>query len=252
MPQPSAPTVLPAPRTLGVLGGMGPLATADFYTKLVELTPAARDREHIPTLIRSVPQIPERLAALLGEGASPGPALVAGARQLVLGGAELLAMPCNTAHAWWGEISAGVPGVPLLHIVDAVLAELARAAPGARRVGLLATSGTLRAGIYLQRALQVDPHAGWQWLQPDEDVQREQVTAGIAAVKAGAVEQGRALLGAAAQALVERQGAQVLVAACTEVPIALSGQRFAAPWVDSSLALARLAVERCLAPADHG
>ena len=103
---------------LGILGGMGPLATADFYAKLIAQTPAARDQDHVPVVIYAVPQVPDRTAALLRGGATPVPALLAGLRTLVAAGAQAIAMPCNTAHAWFDELAAQSP-VPLLHIADA-------------------------------------------------------------------------------------------------------------------------------------
>src|SRR5690242_3423939 len=83
---------------LGVLGGMGPLATADFFAKLVASTPAREDAEHVPVVIASLPQIPPRVPAILADGASPLPALLQIRDRLVAAGATLLAMPCNTAH----------------------------------------------------------------------------------------------------------------------------------------------------------
>lgn len=94
------------PRVLGVLGGMGPLATARFYDAVVRATPAGHDQGHIPTVIWSDPRIPDRTAAILAGGPSPVPAMVDGARKLETAGAETLAIPCNTAHAFLPELRA--------------------------------------------------------------------------------------------------------------------------------------------------
>src|SRR5690606_23936695 len=85
---------------IGVLGGMGPLATVDFMQKLVAATPASRDQEHVPALISAIPQIPDRTRAFQGHGASPLPAMLACARRLEAAGAGVIVMPCNTAHIW--------------------------------------------------------------------------------------------------------------------------------------------------------
>ncbi|MFO0103462.1 MAG: aspartate/glutamate racemase family protein, partial [Betaproteobacteria bacterium] len=126
-PAPPAPPGEPAARkpTLGVLGGMGAMATVDFLRKLVEATPAERDQEHIPLIVRFCPEVPDRAAALAGAGPSPQPALVAAAVELAAAGAQALAIPCNTAHYWYDALCAAVP-IPILHIVDAALAELQR------------------------------------------------------------------------------------------------------------------------------
>jgi aspartate racemase len=225
-------------KTLGILGGMGPLASADFYTTVTQLTPAARDADHLPIILWSDPRFPDRNAAIFGTGPSPRDAMIHAARQLVLSGANYIAMPCNTAHAWWAELAAALPGVPVLHIVDAALSRLQRVAPNARKVGLLATVGTLKAGIYVQRAIAQNQPL--EWLTPTEE-QQSDVMAGIAAVKAADLERGSALLAAACQQLID-QGAQAVIAACTEVPIALRTRSFAVPVIDSTAALAQAAV----------
>ena len=100
-------------KTIGVLGGMGHLATVDFYAKLVRLTPAHADRDHLRVIIDSNPKIPDRTAGLTGEGPDPTPALVATARGLERAGADLIAIPCNSAHAYLPAIrSAGVGSGP--------------------------------------------------------------------------------------------------------------------------------------------
>ena len=107
-------------RTVGVLGGMGALATVDFLNKLVLATPAACDQEHIPLLVRFCPEVPDRADALLGCGPSPVSALVAAALSIEQDGAQCLVIPCNTAHAWYDDISNSIT-IPILHIVDAAL-----------------------------------------------------------------------------------------------------------------------------------
>ncbi|HZF84509.1 MAG TPA: amino acid racemase, partial [Burkholderiaceae bacterium] len=147
-PLPSAFGEAHAP--VGVLGGMGPLATVDFMHKLLDATPARCDQDHLPLLVSSIPQVPDRTAAYRGEGASPLPALIASGRRLVDGGAALVVMPCNTAHLWFEPLQAAL-GVPMLHLVDAALAEAAEAVGGAP-LGLLATEATLASGLYTARA----------------------------------------------------------------------------------------------------
>jgi aspartate racemase len=152
---------------LGVIGGMGPLATADFFRKLIEATPAASDEQHIPTLIHSVPQLPSRPAAILRGGPSPLPKLREARDRLLRAGATLLAMPCNTAHHWYDELTADCM-LPFVHIVDAACAEAARRVPAGATLGLIATEATLVAEIYPRRAAE----AGYRWLAPTAQEQR--------------------------------------------------------------------------------
>lgn len=213
---------------IGVLGGMGPLATADFLAKLAHATPAKCDQEHFPITVDSTPQIPDRSAALEGRGEDPLPALLAGAARLHAAGCALIAMPCNTAHLWYDRLVAQA-ALPIVHIADAVDAELG----SARRVGLLGTSATIRHRLFPARLGEAR-----EWLQPDSSELECLVMPGIAAVKAGDLPRGRELLVEAAQRLAGR-GADVLVLGCTEIPLVLDAGNVAAPLLDATWALAR-------------
>ena len=219
---------------LGVLGGMGPLATADFFNKLLAATPATCDEDYIPTLIHSVPQIPSRPAAILRGGVSPLPALLSARDRLLAAGASMLAMPCNTAHYWHADLASGI-GVPFPHIADAVASEMA---PDARRIGIIATAATLAADIYAPRC---DPRI--DWLAPSSDEFERLVQPGIDAVKRNEAGQGGRLLEPVVTGLLER-GASCVVLACTEVPVALDAiaSPLRARCIDSTAALARTCV----------
>ncbi len=218
--------------TLGILGGMGPLATVDFMQKVIAATPARRDQDHIPILVYSVPQVPDRTEAILAGSDAPLAWMRTGAETLVEAGAECIAIPCNTAHFWYDALIEGL-GIPVLHIVDAAQAALAATGIGGGTVGLLATTGTLTAGVYQKRFEKL----GYDCLAPDAATQADGVAAGIAAIKAGDLEAGRSRLEAAAQTLRDR-GCPAIVLGCTEIPIVLGGE----DYVDATEALARAAV----------
>ncbi|MDP2872656.1 MAG: amino acid racemase [Bacillota bacterium] len=222
-------------KAVGILGGMGPEATADLFSKIVRSTPARRDQDHLRVIVDSLPQIPDRTAAILGQGESPGPVLRAAARRLESWGAEVIVIPCNTAHYYHGDIAAAV-SVPVLHIMEQTARAITSAHPEVRKVGILASTGTLNAGLY-RRALEA---VGLTELCPPPDVQ-EDVMAAIYGVKAGEYDRPHRLLAAAAARLVQL-GAGAVVAGCTEVPIALSEADVTVPFVDATLALARAAV----------
>lgn len=227
---------------LGVIGGMGPLATADFFRKLIDATPARDDDEHIPVLIHSVPQIPSRPAAILRGGPSPLPALIRARDRLLDAGATVLAMPCNTAHHWYDDLVAG-SAVPFVHIVDAV-AELLPA--GARELGIVATRATLRARVFEQRLAG----RGIALSAPDDATYDRAVQPAIDAVKRGATEEGGRLLEPVIAAVLAR-GAAAVVLACTELPIALDAiaSPLRARCIDSNDALARACVRHWAARA---
>lgn len=229
------------PGLVGVLGGMGPLATVDFMHKLVAATPASTDQEHVPALISSIPQIPDRTLAFQGQGESPLPALIACARRLQAAGAGVIVIPCNTAHLWFDDIQART-NIPLLHIVDATLKMAAAALGNARCIGLLATEASMASGLYASRAGCAAVDKRVQWMLPTGIEMREWVTPAIAAVKAGRLDMGRALLVQAAAAL-QCRGAAAVVLGCTEIPLVLNDANSPLPTIDATAALARSAIE---------
>lgn len=226
--------VLGAP-VLGVLGGMGPMATVDFLRKLVEATPAARDQDHLAVMVAQAADIPDRTRAILGQGPDPLPAMTLALRRLEAAGATRLAIPCNTAHHWHGALQALTP-VPILHIVDAVAAALARRGLAGGPVGLLATDGTLRSGLYPR-------HLGRHGFTCRVPADQAAVMRAVRLVKAGQEAQARPLLEAAAAALVA-QGCRQVVMACTEIPLALTDPAGppSAVLLDATDALARACV----------
>jgi aspartate racemase len=224
---------------LGVLGGMGPLATVDFLHKLIEETPAQRDQDHVPVIVYGVPQIPDRPAAIVGNGPSPLPAMLEGVRVLKQAGASAIAIACNTAHYWY-EPLAEAAAVPVLHIADAACDALARRQVRAERVGLIATDGTLAAG-FLQSRLE---SRSLQPLLNTTEEQAQWVLPAIACVKRRELAQAHALVSRACEALHAR-GAQSIILACTEIPVALeyASTPYAAISVDATRALAQACVQ---------
>jgi aspartate racemase len=225
------------PRRVGILGGMGPAAAIDLQAKILAATPARGDADHLPVVVWNVPQVPDRVAAVRGEGPSPLPAMQEGARGLEAAGCEAFAIACNTAYHWADALATSVR-IPLLHIADAAMDALARLPAPPVRVGLLATRGTLAAAFYGERLAQ----RGFRWLVPTGDEQARFVDEAIARVKAGDVAGARAPFEAAARALAGR-GAEVILLACTELPLAAEGVDCPVPVLDASRALAEAIVE---------
>jgi len=229
---------------VGVLGGMGPAATADFYQKLVDATPATTDQQHLRVVMWSDPTVPDRTAALMDDGPDPTPWLLRGLRILTEAGADLIAMPCNTAHAFFTP-AAGRTGVPIVHMIDQAVRAVIEITPPVRRVGLLATTGTLRAGLYQDWL----GRAGLQAVLPTDDDQEDLVATAIRAVKAG--DRGSrvsGLLEVAGAGLVHR-GAQVIIAGCTEIPLVVGEWCASIPVIDPTRVLARAVVAAALGTA---
>ncbi len=220
---------------IGILGGMGPLATVDFLSKLVQRTPASCDQDHVPVVVYSVPQIPDRSASILRGGESPLPAMRAGIRTLERAGAGAIAIACNTAHFWYDDLARECR-VPLLHIADCACAALGSEVA---KVGLIATTGTLAAGFYQQR-LALRACACLTNAQDEFDAW---VTPGIGLVKAGKLQGAGALLQQAVAALLER-GAQRVILACTEIPPAL--ECVAAPQLQQCIDATATLADACI------
>ncbi|MFD9437733.1 aspartate/glutamate racemase family protein [Streptomyces sp. NPDC060006] len=232
---------------IGILGGMGPAATADFYAKLVAITPGSSDQDHLRTVIWSDPTIPDRTEALLGGGADPTPWLLDGSRILREAGATVIAIPCNTAHAFMPRIADHV-GLPIVHMIGEVARHLGELTPRIHTAGLLATTGTIRAGLYQEWLGRL----GIRLVLPDASSQDREVMTAVRAVKAGARDDTTtALLARAAHRLTE-PGAQAVIAGCTEIPLGLPTDAVDVPLVDPALVLARALVRRATAPGGAG
>ena len=222
------------PFLLGVLGGMGPLATVDFMHKLLRATPATHDQQQIPHVVWNVPQIADRQRALAGEGPSPLPQLLHGIQQLNRLGVSHIVIACNTAHYWY-EALKQESDAPILHIADVTL-EAIEDKP--KKVGLIATQGTLDAGWFQQRFAAI----GTESLLPTQDEITRWFVPGCYAVKRGDLQQGGELLTLQARALRER-GAEKLVLACTEVPVALAA--ISSPYLNEAIDPAEALAQQC-------
>ena len=226
-------------RVLGVLGGMGPLASAQFMLRLTLLTPAERDQDHVPAVLWSDPRVPDRAAAWDGAGPDPLPMLARGLRGLAAAGCGAVAVPCNTAHGWIDEMRAAT-ALPVLHIVDAAAADLRRQEIAPGLVGVMGTAATLAMRLYQDRLAA----AGWPCIEPTSGEMTQLVLPAIAAVKANRVSEAYAPLAETVLALQAR-GAQAVVLGCTEVPLGLQAGPHGAlrvPLVDTIDALARVSV----------
>lgn len=223
---------------IGVMGGMGPLATADFLNKVIEETHATADEDHVPLLISCDPRIPERPAAILAGGESPLPRLLEIRNRLLTAGATALVMPCNTAHYWYDELAADCQ-VPFLSIVEAGCREALRIAGVGATIGVAGTRATLAAGLFDR---QLERH-GLVPLAPTDDELRRLLLPAIAAVKAGQLQQAAELTIESLDAMAKR-GATHILLACTELPLAAAaaGRTTSAICIDTTRVLARATV----------
>ena len=226
-----------ARRTVGVIGGLGPQATAEFFQQVLDATPAGSDQEHIHLIIESDPTLPNRNDAIAGRGPSPGPGLAKVARRLEDAGAELVVMVCNTAHAFQAEIQSALRDTPFLSLIDVTIQAVTRDYPEARSVGILAAAGCLDADLYGAAARR----HGLVPVGPTDN-ERAHFMDLLYRIKAGhrGANEGREMC-ALAEGLA-RRGAEVLIAACTEVQLVLPKHEVSLPLVSSTEELVRAVV----------
>jgi aspartate racemase len=225
--------------TVGVLGGVGPAATVYFMQRVIDLTQAQRDQDHINMVVKQHATIPDRTAFLLGRSTSnPLPVMVEDARELQAAGATFIAMPCNTAHYFYDELQAAVD-VPFVNIVDESISAAVAATPDLSLLGVLATDGTVRSGTY-ERACQ---RRGLECLIPVEAVQAEVMDIIYEGVKAGRPVPRMRL--EAVIAHLRDRGCQAIVLGCTELSVL--GHQLGVPGdvIDSLDVLARRTIELC-------
>jgi aspartate racemase len=203
-----------ATKTVGVIGGLGPAATLDFFDRILRRTKAVRDQDHLRLIIDNNTKVPDRNAASKGEGPSPGGVIAASARGLQDAGAEFVVMACNAAHAYEAEIRAALT-VPFISMIEETVKTVTGL--GAKRAGVLAADPCLRAGLY-QDGLR---KAGVEPVLLPEPSQRTFMEL-IYRIKSGdtgdVVRRSMATLAKKLEAL----GTDVIVAGCTEVPIVLT------------------------------
>jgi aspartate racemase len=204
-------------KTIGILGGMGPEATAYLFSSIIRQTKASTDQDHIHVLIDNNPQIPDRSAYILGEGPDPIPAMVKSAKRLQKAGADFIIIPCNTAHYFLNEISTALT-IPILDMIETTADYIRHTHPQVGRTGLLATLGTYKTNLYEK----VFSSRGIEILVPDQQNQQVVMEAiyGKEGIKAGYRESPAGILVRQSERLVN-QGADAILCGCTEISLVL-------------------------------
>lgn len=222
-------------KTIGIIGGMGPLATCDLFRKIIDITDAACDQEHIRVCIDNNTEIPDRTAAIVAGGADPVEEMSRSAKGLSDMGADVLIMPCNTAHYFHKRVAETI-NVPLLNMLEETAVFVRE--KGIRRVGLLATDGTIRSGVYA-KAFEKE---GIEICIPSAENQKAVMGVIYDGVKAGNYQLDLSGFERAMDELFAA-GAETLVLGCTELPVAFDMFKIDRPHIDPTLILAAAAVK---------
>ena len=223
-------------KVIGIIGGLGPEATVDMLKKIIDATPASIEQEHIRVLVDNNPKTPCRIKAILDNGPSSGPVLAEMAKGLEKSGAELLVIACHTAHYYYDEINNST-SIPVLSIIEETVKELQKKHLEKRRIGLIASSALIQAGIYQKALLSV----GLEVIEPsNEDI--SEVMAAIFSFKKGNKDcANKKIIGKVANNLIDR-GAEIIILGCTELPMLLNAEEVKVPCLDSTNLLAKAAV----------
>ena len=221
-------------QTIGILGGMGPEATVELFRRILGLTQAKRDQDHIHVIVDSNSKIPDRTAAILGQGESSLPMMIAAAENLESAGADFIAIPCNTAHYWLRELREAV-SILIIDMIGQTASRVASCSPSLHKVGLLATAGTLRTGLYQQAFAK----KGVQLLVPSDE-QEAVVMGAIHGIKAGSHDVRGELI-SVGNRLIE-EGAEGIIPGCTELSLVISQGTLPVPIFDPLTVLAECAV----------
>ena len=226
-------------KVIGVLGGMGPEATVDFFAKVVSLTPARKDQEHLRIIIDNNPKIPDRTEAILSKNSKLiVPALTETARNLERAGADFIAIPCNTAHYFYNDIARAV-SIPVLHMIKEVGKSVQAILPGCQKIGLLGTSGTVSSGLY-----QIEMKGrGIEVISPAPEYQARVMEA-ILMIKSGThKDKAEAALKKIGNMLIEKYQAEGIILGCTDIPLVIGRDDFSVPVFDSNWVLAEATVK---------
>lgn len=229
-------------KIVGIIGGMGPESTIELMRKVIALTPANKDQEHLRMLVDNRPEIPDRTAFILGDGPSPLPLLQESARLLGKSGAELIAIACNTAHYFIEEIQE-VTDVLVLNMLQLLAAELEQLYPPGALLGLLATSGALKIGLFEKYLYK------FSLILPSERVQQKWVMEtiyGVKGIKAGGrMASNRRKILKAINSL-KLGNPRCIIAGCTEIGLALEGVSLEIPVINPLDILAKEIVRQAI------
>jgi aspartate racemase len=223
-------------KRLGILGGMGPAASAEFVNRLIAQTPATCDQEHIPFVLWNNPQIPDRSTSLRNGDDRPLPFLLEGIQILKAARCDLIVIPCNTAHFWYDNMAK--LKVPIVHIVDSV-ADALRDVDAVGTIGVMGTQATVELGLYQYKLNK----AGWSCIVPSKEEMDTLVQPAIDLIKSGDMSQAYDMFMVVIDSLIAR-GARAVVLGCTEIPLAVNqDRRDAVPLINSIDSLVKSALK---------
>lgn len=231
-------------KKLGILGGMGPEATILMFQKIVSLTPAEKDQDHLEIFIHNNTKIPDRTDAILHGGASPLESLCHSAELLSRIGADVIIIPCMTSHFYIDQILEKIH-IPIINAVEESVLFIRNIYPDVKNVGILSSTGTMKSGLF-QKELSKESMTPIVLSMDLQDALVMDSIYGKKGIKAGYKDDNvKEKLIKATKSLIS-QGAECIIAGCTEIPLALKKEDIFLPLIDPMDVLAKKAIEECM------
>ena len=226
-------------KTIGILGGMGPEASAYMFQLIIKHTKVKQDQDHPPCVLLSLPQIPPRTEAILGKGPSPVPLLIEGTRRLQAAGADFIIMPCITAHYFLDEVQPH-SSLPFINLLEECSSWVENHLSRVRTLGLVASTGTVISKLFHHSMEKL----GKKVIQPTPEEQEKVMMAifGPGGIKAGTTSgPPKETVVQIAHSLITR-GAEAIIAGCTEIPLVLFPTDISVPLIEPMKIGARKAI----------
>ncbi|MGN0341371.1 MAG: aspartate/glutamate racemase family protein [Roseburia sp.] len=222
---------------LGIIGGLGPMATAYFMELIVAMTDASKDQDHIETIIYSIPTVPDRTAYILGQSEeNPVKDMIEIGKALCSQGAEVLAIPCITAHYFHSQLQDGI-GMPVIHGIRKTAEALKQA--GITCAGVMATDGTVCSGLFQQEFSL----AGIRTVVPSEEGQEAVMSLIYNDIKANRKPDMKRFMQVVTE--LKEQGAECVVLGCTELSLIKKEYEIGSGFVDVMEVLAQQTILAC-------
>lgn len=227
-------------KTIGILGGMGPAATSELFSRIINNTPAKTDQEHISIVVVNDPTIPDRTKYILGEGTNPIPYLIKNINKLTQIGVDLIIIPCMTAHSFIHDLQK-YSSIPILNAVELVENYLTEYYPNLQKVGLLATDGSIKSGVfqkYLTKKICI----------PEAKEQKSliEIIYGENGIKAGNASEKQVNGIKRVVNHLKDSGIQAVIAGCTELSLVMDEENMSMPVIDPMMLLAEHVIKLSL------
>lgn len=223
-------------KVIGILGGMGPAATVDLFNRIVNNTPASVDQDHVEVVIINDPHIPDRTKYVLGEGINPVPKMLENLNKLQLAGADVAIIPCMTAHSFLPELQKKSP-IPIINALELVDMHLQKHYPEIKAVGLLATDGSVKSGVY-------EKYLSQEVIIPEYSEQKRlmEVIYGEQGIKSG--NTGEQIVHELKDIVnnMKNKNIKGVIAGCTELSLVMNDENMDFPVIDPVTLLAKEAV----------